>query len=80
MTGLREQGIGVPEDISVIGFDDIPFCRMLTPALTTVHQNITQKGGEAVNLMLKKLQNEEIGSTKVILPVSLVERNSVRQI
>ena len=80
MTGLREQGVGVPEDISVIGFDDIPFCRMLTPALTTVHQNITQKGGEAVNLMLKKLQNEEIGSTKVILPVSLVERSSVRQI
>ena len=80
MTGLREQGIGVPDDISVIGFDDIPVCRMLTPALTTVHQDITQKGIEAVNLMLKKLQNEEIGSTKIILPVSLVERSSVRQI
>lgn len=80
MAGLRKLGRKVPDDISIIGFDDIPLCRMLTPTLTTIHQDIHLKGEHAVNLMLQKLEGKEPETAEVILPTYLVERESVRTI
>jgi LacI family transcriptional regulator len=80
MAGLHACGKRIPEDISIIGFDDIDICRLITPPLTTIHQNPAEKGRVAVEFMLKRLQNEPIEKNEIILPVSLVERSSVKNI
>jgi len=52
MGALQEAGMRVPDDIALAGFDDIPMARYLTPALTTVHVDVLQMGGRAVELLL----------------------------
>lgn len=80
MAGLRRHGKRIPDDISIIGFDDISLCSMTTPTLTTIHQDIHLKGKLAVELMLKRLEGIEPEKNEIILPTYLVERESVRSI
>lgn len=72
---LAEQGIRVPEDISVAGFDDTPICEMVRPALTTVRQDGALRAGLAVE-KLRELKEGLPVETEIMLPVSLVVRNS----
>lgn len=80
IAGLRKYGIKVPDDISVVGFDDISLCQMITPTLTTIHQDIPLRGRIAVNMMLERLEGKRPEKTEVILPTYLVERESVKAI
>lgn len=80
MSGLRRLNIRVPEDISVIGFDDIPMCQMVSPTLTTIHQDMNEKAKLAVDFMLQLLEGEIPDQSNIILPVNLVERESVRSL
>lgn len=76
---LQGKGIRVPEDISIVGFDDSPLCEFCRPALTTVRQDVTIRAQEAVSILqnLKKGKEERF---TVKLPVSLVKRSSVKEI
>ncbi|WP_252822492.1 LacI family DNA-binding transcriptional regulator [Mesorhizobium liriopis] len=76
MGRLRERGIAVPADISVVGFDDMPFADMLAPALTTVRQPVNAMGQAACRSLLALLNNQETAPV-TRLPVALVERQSV---
>lgn len=67
----------MPEDISVAGFDDIPMCEMISPALTTVRQDGTARAAMAIT-KLRGLKAQKIPETTTMLPVKLVERASVR--
>ncbi len=78
--GLNERGVRVPEDVSVIGFDDVYISRITTPQLTTIHQDAREKGVVAANMMVDYLEGRTVVSRNVIMPVSLVERGSVREI
>lgn len=80
MKGFYEMGIRVPEDISVMGFDDLEISEYLTPGLTTVHQEISLKGEVAVNLLVQNMADRDMKKTKEILPVRLVERDSVKRL
>lgn len=80
MTGLRNHGKKVPEDISIVGFDDLNLGRMITPTLTTIRQDMTLKGKTAVNFMIQKLEGMTLEHTEVILPTYLVERESVKNL
>ena len=80
MTGLREKGIVVPRDKSIIGFDDNYLCRLTNPCLTTIHQDAEQKGYLAVDMLLAQFRNEPLAERSVILPVTLIERESVRNL
>ena len=80
MAGLREKGVSVPEEKSIVGFDDNYLCRLTYPTLTTIHQDAEQKGVLATDMILAQLRNQPIENRSVILPVSLVERNSVRNL
>ena len=80
MAGLRERGVRVPEDKSIVGFDDNYLCQLTNPTLTTIHQDAEQKGILATDMILAQLRGEEIPQRSVILPVSLVERESVRDL
>lgn len=79
MSGLQQSGRMVPRDISIVGFDDIDWCRMTMPMLTTVHQDAEEKGRMAAAYMLRLLEEEEIEVRNLILPVHLVERDSVKR-
>lgn len=78
MQFLHLQNIKVPEEISVVGFDDTALGRMCQPALTTVRQDGIVRAKKALWL-LKKLKDERCSGETVILPVSLVERESVSE-
>lgn len=80
MVHLRNNGKSIPEDISIIGFDDISISRLITPPLTTIHQDINLKGALAVNMMLQKLEGKPPQQSQIILPTQLIERSSVRSL
>ena len=80
MTGLREKGVQVPRDKSIVGFDDNYLCQLTNPCLTTVHQDAEQKGILAMDMILAQLKNRPLEERSVILPVSLVERESVKNL
>jgi DNA-binding LacI/PurR family transcriptional regulator len=73
---LQERGVRVPEDVAVIGFDDIPEAAASTPALTTVRQPMMQVGREAAHMLLKHMRNKNAPIEKKVLPVELVQRES----
>ena len=59
MIALREAGRKVPEDVSVMGFDDIEFASIAYPALTTIRQPLQEMGATAAELLIRKLANDE---------------------
>ena len=73
---LQGKGIRVPEDISVVGFDDSPLCNFCSPALTTVRQDAEMRAKTAVGA-LQDLRRGTQECAEVKLPVFLVERESV---
>ena len=77
---FHDQGIRVPEDISVYGFDDNIFAVAVRPKLTTVKQDIIQKALYAVKQILALIRKENVKENRISLPVSLVIRDSVRNL
>ncbi|MDO4322124.1 MAG: LacI family DNA-binding transcriptional regulator [Lachnospiraceae bacterium] len=75
---LQERGIKIPEDISIVGFDDSPICTYCVPELTTVRQDVSLRAKHAVT-MLQKLKNNTAEPSAMRLPVFLVERQSVKK-
>lgn len=80
MSGLQQAGRRVPEEFSIVGFDDINWCRMTNPMLTSVHQDAGRKGELAAEYMSRLLEGKPVPSPSVILPVRLAERQSVRRL
>ena len=76
--GMRQNGKSIPNDLSVIGYDDVEMCRYVTPALTTVAQPIYELGKQAADLMIKRLATPTSPYVKRVLPVKLVIRGSVK--
>ncbi len=79
MRFLYEKGISVPNDISIVGFDDIPMCEMIFPTLTTVKQDGAMRAKIAIRKLCELRENKET-ETSIMLPVTLVERASTRKI
>jgi DNA-binding LacI/PurR family transcriptional regulator len=71
MEVAREHQLRIPEDLAVVGFDDIPAAKMIAPQLTTVHQPMAEKGRLAVSSLLK-----EKGPLRLKLPTKLIIRQS----
>lgn len=80
LKGFSSMGAKVPEDYSVIGFDDLEISKYLTPGLTTIKQDITKKGEMAVELLSRSMESNDFESEDIIMPLEIVERGSVKQI
>jgi LacI family transcriptional regulator len=76
LQGLREIGVRVPDDLSIVGFNDIPLAGLLEPALTTVHVPQLEMGVAGAHLLIDRLEGKPIGNVRVILPTELVIRAS----
>lgn len=79
MQFLARKGVAVPEEISVVGFDDTPWCEKVYPPLTSVAQSVDLRAEQAVRT-LRQLKEGSCEHTVIMTPVSLVERESVRRI
>lgn len=77
MRFLAGEGIHVPEDISMIGFDDTRMCEMVSPTLTSVRQDVFMRARIAL-AKLQELNEKKETETEVCLPVKLIERESTR--
>ena len=75
-------GRKIPDDLSVIGFADLPLASHLTPGLTTFRQDAYQLGCQAVDLMFKRLTGKLPADSpqSLYLPVELIQRESVRDL
>ncbi len=77
MRAVRDLGLSVPGDVSVVGFDDIDLAQHVDPPLTTVHQPIRRKGEEAVRILLDEVLHPDQGRPEhCLLPTELVVRGS----
>jgi LacI family transcriptional regulator len=76
-TALAERGLSCPGDVSVVGFNDMPFLDNQRPALTTVRIPHYDIGIEAARLLLQRIASPSAPVKRVVLPVQLVERESV---
>jgi LacI family transcriptional regulator len=76
---LHRHGVRVPEDCSLVGFDDIPASRYMTPPVTSVRQPIHQMGRLAAEALLGCLRGEPMGAPQM-LPLELVVRGTTAQI
>ena len=73
---IKQAGLRVPEDISVVGFDDIPMAAYSDPPLTTVSQPAEAFGEQAVHLLIALIEGRDIGERRVVLPFTLAVRSS----
>lgn len=80
ISGLNEHGKRVPDDFSVIGFDDLYISSLTAPRLTTIHQDTQEKGKVAAESLINVIEGNPVINNNIILPVKLVERHSVKDI
>ena len=80
INGLHEAGLRVPEDVSVIGFDDVEYAKMCYPGLTTIRQNIMEKGRQSARLMIEAVQDHSLPRAEWIIPMELIERGTVKRV
>ena len=76
LRAARDAGLVVPDDLSVVGFDDIPEASFVTPALTTVHQPLREMGRAAVRRLISMLVDPQQPPTRLVLETDLVVRES----
>ena len=81
LQGIKEKGLSVPEDIAVIGFDDIPYASWPAINLSTIRQPKSRMGKSAVEILLDQFQTENRGgtvlkATKIILDPELILRGT----
>lgn len=80
LRGLKEKGISVPAEMSVMGYDGIDLDEYVTPTLTTVQQPAHRIGAEAVQMLFKRIDDSDIELQRTFLPVRLITRQSTAQL
>lgn len=76
MRAVREHGLRIPDDIALVGFDDMPFAARTDPPLTTVRQPIQRMGAAAAEALIDLIEHPESEPRRIILPIELVVRTS----
>ena len=77
MRALRENGYRIPEDVSIIGFDDVPMCDMMVPPLSTMKVRKRELGATAVQRLLDRVADPKRECLKMCMATKLVKRQSV---
>jgi DNA-binding LacI/PurR family transcriptional regulator len=80
MQFYKDNDIKIPDDISIIGFDDVEVDLLIDPSLSTIHVPKIELGAEAMQLMLNILKNNSTTAKKILVPVELIVRKSTKKI
>jgi len=78
--GLKENGYQIPNDISVMGYDDIDIAEYVTPELSTIHQPAFEMGQVATELLINRLKNRKLQPQNKKLSLKLIKRRSVKRL
>lgn len=73
-------GKSIPEDLQIIGFDDIPQSSLLFPSLSTIRQPAYEMGKEAATLLVKLINKENVQQQHIQMPVTFIDRNTTREV
>ena len=73
---LQEAGIRIPEDVAIVGYDDIPEATIIRPALTTIEQNSADIGYELARLLFERIEDSSLAARRIKLPNNLIIRDS----
>lgn len=76
MQAIREKGLRIPEDIGLVGYDDILFCSLMNPALTTIRLKKQELGTESVKLLLSRINGNRKKAKKIMLDVDIIVRKT----
>ncbi len=77
---LKERGYNVPEDISIIGFDNLPLCAVMDPLLTTMNVSKRQIGKMAMRMIINRINNDfSAPAVKISISGDLIQRSSVKK-
>jgi LacI family transcriptional regulator len=68
---IKEKGLRIPQDIGLVGYDDIPFSSLISPALTTIRLKKQELGAESVKLLLSRINGKRKKIKKMMLDVEL---------
>jgi LacI family transcriptional regulator len=80
LKALREKGVRVPEDVSVVGFDDLPTAALLDPPLTSIAVSKREIGSTAMRRLDSRIRHAPMPPTKIVVGGTLIERESVARI
>jgi DNA-binding LacI/PurR family transcriptional regulator len=75
---LQKLGKKVPEDVSLVGYDDTPYAKWVTPSITTIHQSVFFMGKQSFINLTRLIRGVELGSLHDIIDVKLIERKSTK--
>ena len=73
---IQEEGLRIPQDVSVVGFDDIPWAAFHTPSLTTVRQPLGKMGQIAAETVIRMIEDHGVSSSEIAIEPTLVVRES----
>lgn len=73
---LQAQGIKIPQQMSIVGFDNIPYAEFWHPSITTVSQPADEIGKRAVDMLVAMIEGQELTLESKILPTQLIVRDS----
>lgn len=76
MTAIKESGLRIPNDVAIIGFDDIPLAAHMSPSLSTVRQPMRLQGQIAAEMLLRRIENDDAPREEKILTCELIIRES----
>lgn len=80
LSHLSQIGLRVPRDVSLVGFDDYPWMRAASPAITTVRQDVTALAEQTWTTLRRRMGGEAVPPLRSVVPCQLVMRDSVRRI
>ena len=76
LQAIQDSGLRVPEDIAIVGFDDLPIATQSKPTLTTIRQPIAEKAAQATSILLNLIERRMEGPVQMLLPTQLIIRES----
>jgi LacI family transcriptional regulator len=80
LNAIKDKGLKIPEDISLVGYDDIYLASMMEPKLTTIRQPTHDISNYAMDILLKLMRKETVEDREKYFDPQLIERNSVKKI
>ncbi|WP_026562251.1 LacI family DNA-binding transcriptional regulator [Bacillus sp. J37] len=79
MKAANDSGLRIPDDLSIVGFDDLMISRYSSPSLTTIRQDVFRKGAVAAETAIHAIENEDVKTEEIMLSVELVVRGSTKE-